>query len=119
MTAALASERPEYIGEQRMPIFVGTLQTAPTVRMETRHVGILHNAVVLSHRTQVFDSQGKYLDYVGEVEYTTTGQASQIVLDTGDVFLWEMRLPVASIASVRHDMITLNPDAMKVAAGSS
>ena len=119
ITAAQASERAEYIGEQHMPIFTGTLLTVPTIHIVTRQGSIPHDAVVLSHRTQVFDSEGKYLGYVDKVHYSDANQVSHIVLDTGDVFLWEMRIPVTSIASNRHDTITLDPDAMKVVAEAS
>jgi hypothetical protein len=107
LSAEQAQELPEFIGEQHVATFTGTMQSRPGVHILTQQGSVPHDAVVLSHRTQVFDENDVYLGYLDKVEYTSDGRVSHVILHSGDVLLWEMRLPIEAIASVRHDRITM------------
>jgi hypothetical protein len=102
-----ANELPEFIREAHLPVFSGTVSSGPSVHIITQPGSVPGDAVVLSHRTQVYDDDGKYIGYLDKVEYSSQGQASHIILEAGSVVLHEVRVPIEMIDHIRHDRITL------------
>jgi hypothetical protein len=102
-----ANKLPEFIHEAHLPIVTGSISSGPSVHIITQPGSVPGDAVVLSHRTQVYDDDGKYIGYLDKVEYSSEGQASHIILEAGYVFLHEIRVPIGMIDHIRHDRITL------------
>lgn len=102
-------ELPQYVPAQNTPVFAA-MTPHPTVRLIISQPGSVPlDMVVLSHRTEARDFDGRFLGYLDKVECRADGRVNSIVLEAGDLMHREWRLPAEAIASIRNDRITVQP----------
>lgn len=102
-----ASSLPEFVRDQHYPVVVGEGNPGARVVIMSTPGSIPKDAVVLSHRTEAYDSDDHYLGYLDKVEYDVDGRVTHIMLEAGSMMLTTLRVPVDLIGTVRHDRITL------------
>jgi sporulation protein YlmC with PRC-barrel domain len=102
-----AQELPEFVKDQHYPVIVGEGNPGARVVIMSRPGSIPKDAVVLSHRTEAYDSNDHYLGYLDKVEYDENARVTHIIVEAGSMMLTTLRVPVAVIGTVRHDRITL------------
>jgi hypothetical protein len=107
LTFEQAKDLPEFVGDQHYPVVVGEGNPGARVVIMTTPGSVPKDAVVLSHRTEAYDSDDRYIGYLDKVEYDEHGRATYIVLEAGSLVLSTLRVPVDMISTIRHDRITM------------
>jgi sporulation protein YlmC with PRC-barrel domain len=110
--AEQAMRLPEFVKAQQYPVFTRSMPPPPSVTFVTQQGSVPADAVVLSHRTNVRDTDDKYVGYLDKVEFDASGRATHIVLESGNLILWDVAIPVSLISAIRHDKIELNATAV-------
>lgn len=107
ITADEAKQLPPFIGEQHQSVFAsgGLYVEEPTIL--TTPGSVPRDAVVLGHGSDVYDGDGKHIGHLDEVVYQDDGVATDFIIDAGRIFTHNVRVPVSSIRSIRHDRIEL------------
>ena len=108
VTAEEAKDLPEFFFEQHTPIIAGDSHHAEQVHIQTIPGSVPRDAVVLSHRSEVYDSEDKHIGHLDEVVYEQDGVATAFIVDAGRIFTHDVRVPVSAIHSITHDRIRLN-----------
>jgi uncharacterized protein YrrD len=118
LNAEEAQDLPAFFAEQHEAIYTGDLYHAQRPMVLITPGSVPRDAVVLSHRSQVYDRTGKHIGHLDEIVYRPDGVATAFIVDSGILFTHDLRVPVLGIKSVRHGRIDLSiesSDAMAAA----
>lgn len=107
LAADETDQLPPFVGEQHFPIFAGSGFTAESATIRTTPGSAPRDAVILSHRSEVYDSEGKHIGHLDEVVYEQDGVATAFIVDAGFLFTYDLRVPLTAIHSITHDRIEL------------
>ena len=108
ITADEADELPPFVKEQHFAIYGGSSLYIEQPTIMTKLGSAPRDAVVLSHRSKVYDSVGKQIGHLDEVVYEADGVATAFVVDAGFIFTHDVRVPLEAVRRVSHDRIELN-----------
>lgn len=103
-----------FIAEQHFPAYRGDQGRAQTPYIMTQQGSVPRDAVVLTHRSQVYDRDGKHIGHLDEVVYEQDGRATAFVVDAGHFHVHDVNVPLSAIRSMRRDRIELNVAANEV-----
>lgn len=111
LTAEEAQDLPAFIAEQHEAVFAGDLHHVQKPMVLITPGSVPRDAVVLSHRSEVYDRTGKHIGNLDQIVYRPDGVATAIIVDAGFVFTHDLRVPVLGIRSVTHGRIELSIEA--------
>lgn len=107
ISASEARDLPPFIAEQHMAVYSGGTHHIDTPSVITTSGSVPRDAVVLSHRSEVYDSAGKHIGHLDEIVYDADGVSTSFIVDAGLIFTHDVVVPCAAIASVTHNRIEL------------
>jgi len=112
-------ELPPYAHEQVMPVAIGD----PYARAKVHDVVVQSGSVpwdllVLSHGTDVYDTNGKHIGHLDEIVYEDGGHASCFIVDSGFIFTHDVKVPVTAVKSMTTDRIEISITANEAEAAS-
>ena len=108
LTADEADELPPFVKEQHFPVFTSSSLYVEQPTIVTTPGSSPRDAVVLSHRSKVYDSAGEQIGHLDEVVYEPDGGATAFIVDAGFLFTHDVRVPLEAVRGVSHDRIDLN-----------
>lgn len=108
LTADEVHNLQPYVVTEHRPVFVGDYYHAEQPVFFTREGSKPTDAVVLSHRSDVYDVDGKHIGHIDEIHYDGDGKASSIVVDAGFLFIHDVTVPISAVKSITHDRIELS-----------
>ncbi len=98
-----------FVHAEVMPLVTGDAWVTAEVHDVVRHPGsVPFDLLVLTHGTDVYDSNDKHIGNLDEVVYTDEGQASSFIVDAGRIFTHDVNVPVTAVKSMTHERIELN-----------
>jgi uncharacterized protein YrrD len=118
LSAEEAAELPAFIAEQHQAVFAGDLHHAQRPMVLITPGSVPRDAVVLSHRSEVYDRAGKHIGNLDEIVYRPDGVATAFIVDAGFLFTHDLRVPVLAIKSITHDRIELSIEASEATEAS-
>ncbi|MEZ4522126.1 MAG: PRC-barrel domain-containing protein [Thermomicrobiales bacterium] len=102
-----AQDLPPYIEERHVAVFTSGGLAVEEPMILTTPGSAPRDAVVLSHGSNVYGSDGKHIGHLDEVVYGNDGVATAFVIDAGRIRTHDVRVPISSVKSVTHDRIEL------------
>lgn len=97
-----------FVHTEHFPVFGGDYHHADQPLIFTRQGSEPADAVVLSHRSEVYDVDGKHIGHIDEVNYDDAGHATSFVVDAGFFFVHDVKVPVSAVKSITHDRVELS-----------
>ena len=97
-----------FVKEQHFAIYGGSSLYIEQPTIVTKLGSAPRDAVVLSHRSKVYDSVGKHIGHLDEVVYERDGSATAFIVDAGFLFTHDVRVPLEAVRRVSHDRIELS-----------
>lgn len=107
ITSDEADDLPPFIPAQHVAVFTSGGLAVQEPMILTTPGSEPRDAVVLSHRSGVYDNQGKHIGHLDEVVYGEDGAATAFVINAGRIFTHDLRVPISAIHSITHDRIEL------------
>lgn len=101
-------ELPEFVAEDHKAVYIGDQLYVETPKVISTPGSVPQDAVVLSHRSEVYDNVGKHVGHLDEIVYGDDGVATAFIVDSGFIFTHDVVVPVAAIKSITHDRIELH-----------
>lgn len=111
-------ELPPFLPERHVAVFVSGGLRIEEPMVLTTPGSAPRDAVVLSHRSEVYDSAGKHIGHLDEIVYGQDGIASAFIVDAGRIFTHDVYVPISAVHSVTHDRIDLEITAEEAEASS-
>jgi len=109
LTEAQVDGLPPYVHEEVMPVAIGDPYARAEVHNVVVHAGsVPWDLLVLTHGTEVYDSNGKHIGHLDEIVYEDAGHASCFIVDSGFIFTHDVKVPVTAVKSMTHDRVELH-----------
>lgn len=108
LTRDAALTLPAFTPDQPGPIFAASPFMGEQAVIKVVKGSVPRDAVVLSHRTDVYDNREHRIGYLDEVIYDDEGRVSAFVVDAGFLRLRDVVMPITTIDRFRHERIELN-----------
>lgn len=113
LTANEVHQLQPFVQTEHFPVFAGDYHHAEQPIIFTRQGSAPVDAVVLTHRSEVYDVDGKHIGHIDEINYDANGRATSFVVDAGFLFVHDVEVPVSAVKSITHDRIELSISAEK------
>lgn len=108
LPAEKTRDLPAFVVGEHVPVYSGDLGVVSQPNyIVARQSSVPTDAVVLTHGSDVYDSDGKHIGHLDEVRYDEDGCAREFVVDSGVVFTHDVRVPMTEVSRVTHDRIDL------------
>lgn len=108
LTLDAALNLPAFAPEGSLPIFTASPYAGERDVIRIVKGSVPRDAVVLSHRTDVYDNHQHRIGNLDEVIYDDAGRVTAFVVDAGFLRLRDTVMPISTIDHVNHDRIELN-----------
>lgn len=107
-TREAALTLPAFAPDQRVPIFTASPFVGEQAIIRVVKGSIPRDALVLSHRTDVYDDHHNRIGHLDEVIYDEDERVNAFVVDAGYIRLRDVVMPVTAIGQINHERIELN-----------
>lgn len=108
LTAEQAADLPAFIHDQHFPAMTGDYLDPGVVVLTSFEGSVPRDAVVLSHRSEVYDSEDKHIGHLDEIVYGHDGRSTAFIVDSGFIFTHDVTVPIAAVKSITHNRIDLS-----------
>ena len=108
ITEEQVNDLTPYVHAQVMPVMSGDLLEAQVQDIVVRPGSVPWDVLVLTHGTEVYDTNDKHIGHLDEIVYEEEGHASCFIVDSGFIFTHDVKVPVTAVKTITNDRIELN-----------
>jgi uncharacterized protein YrrD len=109
LTGAEEEKLPPFVAEEHVALYTGDAFYVDTPRIVTTSPGsVPRDAVVLSHKSDVYDADDRHIGHLDEIIYGPDGVATAFIIDTGLLVVHDFQVPISAVRAVTHDRIDLS-----------
>ncbi len=115
ITESQVAELTPFIHADSTPVYAGYFDGGGEVKLVTRPGTVPWGAVVLTHKSQVYDKDDQHIGHLDKIVYDENARASSFTVESGHIFTHNTKIPVSAVHTVTHNRITLNISAGEAA----